>query len=94
MAGAASSLAGEPADDTITIERADFRELVIALRTLREQRKADQLALRSAREALGELGVLALREAPASTALRELVAALPQRVPGFAGAGDSAVAAP
>ena len=44
MAGAASSLAGEPADDTITIERADFRELVIALRTLREQRKADQLA--------------------------------------------------
>ena len=66
--------------EVVTLERADFRQLVLSLRELREQRVADQLALRSATKALSTVCRLAIEEAPASVALKLFIASLPEHV--------------
>ena len=57
----------------ITLERSDFRQLVISLRNLREQRTADLLALRNAREALKCVCDVASQEAPHSRVLADAI---------------------
>jgi hypothetical protein len=73
-----------PPPEQVTLERADFRALVVALRNLREQRASDLARLRTANEQLRDLARenealrtvvrLAVREAPHSMALRNSVA--------------------
>ena len=67
---------GDEAPESITLERADFRQLVVALRNLREQRSADLVALRSARESLRTICAVAAREAPQSQAVQEAISAV------------------
>jgi hypothetical protein len=62
--------------EMISLERTDFRQLVIALRNLRAQRDADLGSMRALRDALQELSRLALHEAPGSTAIAGLVRSL------------------
>ena len=58
--------------DTITLERADFRQLVVALRNLRQQREDDKVVMRQMRHALAD--VVSLSRANDHVALREYIA--------------------
>ena len=65
--------AGDGAEgDTITLERADFRQLVVALRNLRQQRLSDQMALRELRTSLSKVAELVARDD--ASALKAFVA--------------------
>ena len=58
--------------DTITLERADFRQLVVALRNLRQQRQEDLETIHGMKQALATVCQLALKND--HKALREYVA--------------------
>ena len=75
-AGAADDAATafhQPGTEYITLERADFRQLVISLRNLREQRNADLAELRKAREALKHVCAVATYEAPHNAAIAQAI---------------------
>lgn len=60
------ALAAAVDSDTVTLDRSDFRQLVIALRNLREQRTSDLEQLGRFREALVGACQVAAQEAPSS----------------------------
>ena len=59
--------------ETVTLDRSDFRQLVIALRNLREQRTADLRTMGEYRDALVSTCQLASQEAPGSHALAQMI---------------------
>ena len=66
--------------DSMVVERTDMQKLMVQLRDLKEQHALDLEALQAARKELGDkeallvrLSQLALREAPRSKAIRDLV---------------------
>ena len=59
--------------ETVTLDRSDFRQLVIALRNLREQRTADLRTMGEYRDALVGTCQLATQEAPGSRALAQMI---------------------
>ena len=67
--------------DSMVVERTDMQKLMVQLRDLKEQHALDLEALQAARKELGDkeallvrLSQLAVREAPRSKAIRDLVA--------------------